>query len=188
MSDRSDVSILLAAAGNGDRRAEERLFSRVYHELHGMAQRKMRREKPGLTLQPTALVHEAYLRMVKNENVRWENRAHFFGAAAEAMRRILVERARKSKRLRHDPGGHRVPLEDCEVEEPSVDILALDEALTRLEGFDPRKSRVVKHRFYLRMTVEETAETLGIGERAVYEDWRLAKAWLSKELLKANGD
>lgn len=177
-----DLTILLRAAAAGDTRASEQVLPLIYETLRQMARHKMAREPAGHTLQPTALVHEAYLRLVKNKSARWENRRHFFAAASEAMRRILIERARRIRRLRH--GGHleRIPYDEARIEDAqrSERLLALDENLTRFEKHHPRKAEVVKLRYFVGMTIEETAEALDISPATVKEDWRFARAWLSR--------
>lgn len=180
----ADVSRILRAIRDGDGDAENELFEVVYDELRGMARARMRRESPGGTLQTTALVNEAYLRLVSDDNRRWQNRAYFFGAAAEAMRRILIDRARKRGAVKHGGDRVRVPLEENirSIEEASPDLIALDGALGRLEEKDARKSQVVKLHYLLGLTVPETAEILGIAPRTVDKDWQFAKAWLKREM------
>lgn len=181
-----DVTRLLAAIGAGDAHAERRLLPLVYDELRRLAHQRMAREPPGQTLQPTALVHEAYLRLVGDEPVRWENRAHFFGAAARAMRRILVERARKRAAPKHGGGLKRIPVDDLAIQDPEqLDLLALDEALTRFEASDKRAHDVVLLRFFAGLGIEETATALGISPATVKREWAYAKAWLHHELTSA---
>jgi RNA polymerase sigma factor (TIGR02999 family) len=148
----------------------------------------MAHERPGLTLQPTALVHEAYLRLVGNAEVQWNSRGHFFGAAAQAMRRILVEAARTRKQLKRGGGRSRVELDDAMAafDPEEVDHEELDKALTRLESKDPRKAQVVMLRYFAGLGVEDTAEALAISPATVKNDWAYAKAWLFKELSAAN--
>ena len=185
-----DVTQILESIKRGEPGAQDRLFEAVYEELRQRAHRRMVKEGPGLTLQTTALVNEAYLRLVSDEKVRWENRAHFFGAAAEAMRRILVERARKYRGQKHGGGRKRFPLQEdaVQLDDRSLDLLALDEALNKLEVEDERKSEVVKYRYFLGMTVEETAELLGVAPRTVDNDWKYAKAWLRGEITKGDSN
>ncbi|MFQ5489869.1 MAG: ECF-type sigma factor [Phycisphaerae bacterium] len=179
-----DVTELLAAADRGDRAASDRLLPLVYDELRKLARHRLHHEPPGQTLQATALVHEAYLRLVGDPQVRWANRRHFFGAAALAMRRIVVERARRKGRLKHGGGRQRCDLQalDLSAEAPAEDLTALDEALTRLENRDKRKSEVVMLRFFAGLTIEQTAEVLGISAATVKNEWSFAKAWLFHEI------
>jgi len=146
----------------------------------------MANESPGHTLQATALVHEAYLRLVKSKSARWENRRHFFAAASESMRRILIERARRYQRLRHGGNMARVPFDEANIqdEQRSERLLALDESLVSFEARHPRKAQVVKLRYFVGLSIEETAEALDVSLTTVKEDWRFARAWLSRN---ANG-
>ncbi|MHC4589724.1 MAG: sigma-70 family RNA polymerase sigma factor [Planctomycetota bacterium] len=159
------ITRLLNAAGNGDDDAAAELLPLIYGELHRIAQARMAALRPGTTLQPTALIHEAYLRLLGNDKPGWNSRAHFFGAAAQAMRQILVDQARRKASLKRGGGRRRLDLDDVEpaVAPPSVDILALDEALQRLERDDPRKARIVMLRYFAGMTMEETAAALDIS-------------------------
>jgi RNA polymerase sigma factor (TIGR02999 family) len=180
-----DVTLILSQIESGDPNAADQLLPLVYDELRKLAAAKMASEKPGHTLQATALVHEAYLRLVAAENQqRWNSRAHFFGAAAEAMRRILVENARR--KAGPEAGGRlqRVEISCVEPEtaRTDVDLLALDEALARLAAKDPRKGELVKLRFFAGLTNEQAAELLGITSRTAYADWGYAKAWLRLEM------
>jgi RNA polymerase sigma factor (TIGR02999 family) len=179
----TDFTKILAAAGDGDAEAVDRLFSIVYDELRRMAHGKMIRESADQTLQTTALVNEAYLRLCGGKQVSWENRKHFFGAAANAMRQILVDRARRRAAEIHGGGKVRVTMPG-EVPEPesSIDILALEDALNRLARERPRHAEVVLHRFYLGLTVAQTAEVLGVSSRTVNTDWNFAKAWLRRQM------
>lgn len=181
---RPDVTRLLKALGDGDRSATDVLLPLVYEELRRLADSRMARERPGLTLQATALVHEAYVRLVSDEDVGWDDRGHFFAAAAEAMRRILVERARRVGRKKHGGGRRRVSLDKLEIglDAPSDDLLALDEALERLRAKDSRKERVVSLRYFAGLTINETAQALDVSPATVKNDWTFAKAWLYKEL------
>jgi RNA polymerase sigma factor (TIGR02999 family) len=181
---RGDVTEILNAITIGDHGAAERLLSLVYAELRALARARMRRERGPQTLQPTALVHEAYLRLFGGAPPRWENRAHFFGAAAEAMRRILIERARREARLKRGGSPQRVPLADMPGE-PAVaaeDLLALGDALDRLEARDAAMARVVKLRYFAGLTVEETASLLDVAPRTIDRHWIAARAWLQREL------
>jgi len=178
------VTQMLAEISAGKEEAEEELFGIVYTELRQMARARMARESPGQTLQPTALVHEVYLRLLRNQKPQWDNRAHFFTAAAEAMRRILIEQARRRSRLKRGGGAQHVALEtaDGHLYPESEDLLALDEALERLEVKDPEMARIVKLRYFAGLTVEETAQAVGTSPRTVDRRWFAARAWLHREL------
>ncbi len=180
----SDITRILTAIDEGDTRAVDELLPAVYQELRQLAARKLARERPGQTLQPTALVHEAYLRLVGTEGQSWKGRTHFFGAAAEAMRRILIENARRKGRLKRGAGRRRVDLDEVrmDVEDPSTDILALDEALAKLEATDKVKADLVKLRYFAGLTVEQAADVLGISERTAKRYWAYARAWLYDEI------
>jgi RNA polymerase sigma factor (TIGR02999 family) len=185
----NDVTCVLAAIENGDPRAAEQLLPLVYEELRRLAAQRLAREKPGQTFQATALVHEAYLRLCAGEQAqRWDGRGHFFAAAAEAMRRILVERARRKQRLRHAGGLRRQALAEHEpaIASPvdQVDLLALDEALNGLEAAQPRRARLVKLRFFAGLTLPEAAAMLDIAPSTAEADWTYAKAWLKREMEK----
>jgi RNA polymerase sigma factor (TIGR02999 family) len=182
----NDVTRILSAIEQGDPRAAERLLPLVYDELRKLAAQKMAQEKPGHTLQATALVHEAYLRLVGSPNEqRWESRGHFFAAAAEAMRRILVDSARRRRAQKRDADGERVDVK--ELREPDggdqVDLLALDEALKKLEELHPDSAQVIKLRFFGSCTLEETAEMLGISRATAERRWAYARAWLFGQLM-----
>jgi RNA polymerase sigma factor (TIGR02999 family) len=181
----SEVTRILSAIEQGDGKAAGQLLPLVYDELRKLAAAKLAHEKPGQTLQATALVHEAYLRLVDVEKSQhWNSRGHFFAAAAEAMRRILAENARQKRRLKRGASQPRTPLDDvtveCEVSQD--DLLALDEALTRLAQEDPEKADVVKLRFFAGLSHEEAAAVLGISAVTAKRHWRYARAWLHKEL------
>jgi RNA polymerase sigma factor (TIGR02999 family) len=187
----SDVTRILSQIESGDPKAAEQLLPLVYHELRKLAAARLAQEKPGQTLQATALVHEAYLRLVSDSQTtpQWESRGHFFAAAAEAMRRILVERARRQRRLRH--GGER-QRETLESNEPAiaapldaVDLLALNDALDRLEVASPRRAKLVQLRYFTGLTLPEVAELLGISQSTAEADWTYAKAWLKREMEKS---
>jgi RNA polymerase sigma factor (TIGR02999 family) len=181
----SDVTRILVAVGQGDERAADRLLPLVYDELRKLAARWLAQEQPGQALQATALVHEAYLRLVGSRcEEGWESRGHFFAAAAEAMRRILVEAARRKGRLKHGRGRRRVDLDSgCLVSEaPSLDLLAVDEALSRLAEAEPAKAELVKLRFFAGLTMPEAAAALGISLATAERHWTFAKAWLYAEL------
>jgi RNA polymerase sigma factor (TIGR02999 family) len=177
----SDVTRILSAIEHGDPKATEQLLPLVYDELRKLAAQKLAHEKPGQTLQATALVHEAYLRLVGAETAQdWNSQGHFFAAAAEAMRRILVENARGKKSARSGGDHRRVALSDIEpaIDSPRVDLLALDEALALLEAKDKRKAYVIKLRFFAGLTNAQAAEALGISPATADNDWAYAKTWL----------
>jgi RNA polymerase sigma factor (TIGR02999 family) len=181
----SDVSRILSAIEHGDPAAAEQLLPLVYEELRRLAARKLSREPSGLTLQPTALVHEAYIRLVGGGQPNgWDGRGHFFAAAAEAMRRILIENARRKRRLRHGGGRHRVELDEAllPIESPVDDLLALDEALERLADVDRQAAEMVKLRYFAGLTTEQAAELMGLSERSGYRTWSFARAWLFRHL------
>jgi RNA polymerase sigma factor (TIGR02999 family) len=181
----NDITRLLYDIEQGDPKAAEGLLPLVYDELRKLAARRLAREKPGQTLQATALVHDAYIRLVDvDEPGQWQGRGHFFAAAAEAMRRILVEQARKKKALRRGAGAAGLILrEDDRVEPPvSDDVLDLDESLTRLAVVDRQAADVVKLRIFAGMTIEETAQALGVSKRTAVRGWAYARAWLGREL------
>ncbi len=176
-----DVTQLLAAADAGDPRAAADLLPLVYDELRKLAAVRLAAEKSGQTLQPTALVHEAYVRLVgPGRGSDWTDRGHFFGAAAEAMRRILVEAARRKRAAKHGGDRRRVDLTDVEpaADETDLDLLALDEALDRLARTDPRKAELVKLRFFAGLTIEQAAAALGVSTSTADNDWAYAKCWL----------
>lgn len=177
----ADVTQLLSAAATGDPDAAAQLLPLVYDELRQLAAARMAREKPGQTIQATALVHEAYLRLVGNGATSdWSGRGHFFAAAAEAMRRILVESARRKKRDKHGGKHQRVDLmEHCQPAGPPADeILALDDALTRLAAEDPTAAQVVHLHFFAGLSIERVADTLGVARATAYRQWSYARAWL----------
>jgi RNA polymerase sigma factor (TIGR02999 family) len=180
----SDVTRILEAIGGGDARAIERLLPLVYDELRRLAAANLARESPGQTLQATALVHEAYLRLVGSNEPRFETRGHFFTAAAEAMRRILIDRARSKGRQKRGGGAHRLELNelDLAVPPPDDDLLALDEALTRLEQEDRPKAELVKLRFFAGLSVEQAAAALGMSRATADRYWHFARAWLFHEI------
>ena len=185
-----EVTQLLAAICEGDSKASARLLPLVYDELRKLAKARMAHEPAGQTLQPTALVHEAYLRLVGDNDVTWDNRGHFFAAAALAMRRILVERARSRNRIKRGGGRARVELTDAALvtEPPDHDLLVLDEALARLEKFDKRKADVVMLRYFAGLSIEETAAALGVSPATVKNEWTFARAWLHREVARAEED
>jgi RNA polymerase sigma factor (TIGR02999 family) len=179
------ITELLQAIHQGDPNAIQDLFSVVYGELRKMARARMAHERPNHTLQPTALVHEAYLRLLGNDRMRFENRSHFFAAAGEAMRRILIDHARKKSTTKRNAPG-RIALDETMIaQNPTRDDLAvLDEAITRLQHLDRQMSDVLKLRFFVGLTVPETAEALGIAPRTVDRQWAAARAWLTREIRK----
>ena len=182
----SDVTRILSAIEQGDPRAAELLLPLVYDELRRLAAQRLAQEKPGQTLQATALVHEAYLRLVGGSPPRdWNSRGHFFAAAAEAMRRILVENARRKAGPKAGGDHQRVDLDAIEppIEGPRVDLIALDEALTVLEAKDRRKADVVRLRFFAGLSIEQTAQALGISAATANNDWSYAKSWLRLAML-----
>jgi RNA polymerase sigma factor (TIGR02999 family) len=180
----SEVTQILNAIEQGDPKAAGQLLPLVYDELRKLAACKMANEAPGQTLQPTALVHEAWLRLGGGEGQDWDGRAHFFGAAAEAMRRILIENARRKRALRHGAGQPRLDVQQLEISAPAPDdqLLAVDEALTRLAALDQEKAELVKLRFFVGMTIEEAARVLGISEATAKRWWVYARAWLYAEV------
>lgn len=181
--DRGGITDLLLRLRGGDPEAEARLYARIYADLRGLAHAQLRRERPGHTLGTTGLVHETYLRLVDQTRVEWRDRAHFFGAASLAMRRILVDYARRSLTARRGGKVDHVPLaEDAPAAARGDELLALDEALDRLAELDRRLSEVVVYRYFGGLTDQETAEALGITERTVQRDWVKARGWLYQEL------
>ena len=183
----AQITVLLKAWAAGDAAALDRLTPLVYDELHRMARRYMRNERAGKTLQTTALVNEAYIRLVDVNNVNWSDRVHFFAVASRLMRRILVDAARAKAYQKRDAGGPKVSLDEAvEVPDtPTPDFAALDDALNALEAVDARKCQVVEMRFFGGLSVEETAEALHLSVGTIKRDWRLAKSWLARELAGA---
>lgn len=181
------VTQILQAAEAGDPNAAADLLPLVYDELRRLAQRYMAREPPGHTLQPTALVHEAYVRLVGGDDVSWESRGHFFAAAARVMRQTLVNRAHRYRSAKHGGGRRRLSLDKME---PIDDrwtpeqIVALDEVLERLDQVDPRKAKTVMLRFFAGLTIEETAQALGVSPTTVKDDWQFARTWLYREMTR----
>ena len=177
------VTVLLKAMKGGDSSAADRLFPLVYQELHRLAETYMHRERKDHTLQPTALINEAYLRLAR-EDIDWQNREHFIGVAANVMRRVLVDHARARNAAMRGGGLVRVELEDnvAVSEERSDEVLLLDDALTRLEALNPRQARVVELRYFGGLSVEQVASILGVAPRSVKRDWALARIWLFKEI------
>lgn len=181
---RQEVTQLLVAWSNGDQVARDELMSVVYEELHRLAHHYMKRESPGHTLQTSALVNEAFVRLVDQRNVKWQNRAHFFGIAAQMMRRILVDYARQRRYAKRGGGAPTMSLDEALIvsEERSAEVIELHEALEKLVEFDPRKSQIVELRFFGGLNIEETAEVLTVSPGTVMRDWTLAKAWLRREM------
>jgi RNA polymerase sigma factor (TIGR02999 family) len=179
------ITQLLVDWSKGDQKALDKLMPLVYSELRRQAGNYLRRERPGHTLQPTALVNEAYLKLIDQRHVRWRNRAQFFGVSAQLMRRILVDHARQHQAAKR--GGsdqQRLSITSAEkfVKQPEVDLLALHEALEELATLDPQQERIVELRFFGGLSIEETAEVLGIGHATVERDWKMARAWLRRNL------
>jgi RNA polymerase sigma factor (TIGR02999 family) len=179
-----EITRLLQSLERGDALAADQLLPLVYEELRKLAAHKMSLQPPGQTLQATALVHEAYLRLVGNEERRWESRRHFFSAAAEAMRHILIDRARRRLRIRHGEGAEKVPVDEVEIVAPAKDetVLQLDEALEQLAKISPEQAEIVKLRFFAGFTEPEIAEILNLSERSVQRQWSYAKAWLFERI------
>ena len=175
---------ILQAAGKGDAAAAGRLWTLVYDELRALAHARVSHQQPGQTLQTTALVNEAYLKLVGSNDPGWEGRGHFFGAAAQAMRQILVDQARRKARVKHGGDRQRLDLDEsaATIEPPTDDVLALDEALRELEKIDPRKARLVMLRYFAGLTWEETAKALGVSIATAERDWRYVKVWLYDRL------
>lgn len=185
----AEITRRLREWSDGKQESLDALLPIVYEELHRQAAHYLRRERAGHTLQTTALIHETYLKLIDQREVNWQNRAHFFGIAAQAMRRILVDYARKRNREKRGGVGEDLPIEAADAlgvsgEEKRVDLVALDEALTRLAEMDDRQARIVELKFFSGLSVEETAEALRISPATVKNDWRTAKAWLYQEINK----
>lgn len=180
----SDVTVILQAIGRGESQASEELLPLVYNELRQLAAARMAQEAAGHTLQPTALVHEAWLRLAGHTEQSWQNRAHFFAAAAEAMRRILIERARRKSRLKRGSGQALLDIAELDVMAvmPDDKILLVDEALAQLQAEDPEKARIVSLKFFAGLTNEQIAELLHVNERTVRRQWNFARAWLFERI------
>lgn len=185
-----DVTRLLVAWGNGDQAALDELMPLVYRELHRLAHRHLGRERGCHTLQTTALVHEAYLRLIDQKEAQWQNRAQFFAVSATLMRRILVDRARARRYQKRGGGAQQVTFDEAlqVSDERAAEVVALDEALTALAEFDERKSRMVELRFFGGLSIDEAAEVLGVSPGTVMRDWTLAKTWLQREINKRGQD
>jgi len=184
----TDVTRILNAIEQGDAKATDELLPLVYEELRRVAAQKLSHEKPGQTLQATALVHEAYLRLVGSQGKKWDGRIHFFAAAAEAMRRILIDNARRKQRLKRGGGRRKIDLNDAEiaVEESCDDLIALDEALERLAEMDKVKADLVKLRYFAGLTLEQAAGLLNLPERTAKRYWAHARAWLYRQVKEEN--
>ncbi len=180
----SDLTLMLQAIGRGEGRTLDELLPLVYDELRQLAAARMARESAGHTLQPTALVHEAWMRLVSDGDRTWKNRAYFFGAAAEAMRRILIESARRKSRLKHGGGQERLNIADLELADTTPDekVLLINDALEQLEAEHPERARVVVLKYFGGLTNKEVAELLGVGERSVDRHWVCAKEWLFRKV------
>jgi RNA polymerase sigma factor (TIGR02999 family) len=182
----NQITLMLKAVERGEKNASEDLLPVVYEDLRRLAAARMANEVPGQTLQPTALVHEAWLQLTGAGERSWQNRAHFFGAAADAMRRILIDKARRKARIKHGGGLARIAIDDIDLAEttPDDNVIIIDEALQKLEQEDPEQARVVVLKFFCGLTNQEVAETLGVGERTVDRQWACAKArlfrWISR--------
>jgi RNA polymerase sigma factor (TIGR02999 family) len=182
-----DVTAMLVKWGQGDKAALDQLLPAVYDELHRMAARYLRRERPDHTLQPTALINEAYLRLVDQNGVTWENRSHFFGIAANVMRRILVDHARGHQAAKRGGSMIKLPLDEGIHGSPKheeIDLVALDAALTRLAKMDPEQSKLVELRYFAGLTIDETAEVMGISPATMKRKWTLSRAWLRREITR----
>lgn len=184
----NEITEQLIAWSKGDAAALEKLIAAVYHELRRMADNYLRGEDSGHSLQPTALVHEAYLRLIDQTKIEWHNRAQFFGVAAQMMRRILIDHAKARHRLKRGGAAIRVALDENAdfTQERAAELIALDEALQTLAELDQRKSRIVELRYFGGLSVAETAQVLGISDKTVMRDWNLAKAWLYRELTQTS--
>jgi RNA polymerase sigma factor (TIGR02999 family) len=185
----SDVTRILQSITGGDAKAANDLLPLVYEELRKLAAAKMANESPNQTLQPTALVHEAWLRLIGNENIKWDGRAHFFGAAAEAMRRILIDNARRKHARRHGGGQQRLDIADVEIASPAKDeeLLATDDALEKFAALDKPKAELVKLRYFAGLTIEESAQILGISSPTAKRWWAYSRAWLFQQIQDGAG-
>ncbi|HLX45693.1 MAG TPA: sigma-70 family RNA polymerase sigma factor [Bryobacteraceae bacterium] len=181
-----NITLLLVASSAGDRHATDQLMPLVYDELRSLARAHLRRERPGHTLQGTALVHEAYLRLVDQKQVKWQNRAHFFGMASQMIRRILVDHARGHKAAKRGSGAAKLSLDEAILAsaKTDVDVIALDDALNDLAKFDPGQSRIVELRFFGGLSIEETAEAVGLSVATINREWSAARAWLFRHVTR----
>jgi RNA polymerase sigma-70 factor (ECF subfamily) len=184
LSDTTEVTQYLKALSHGDPTAMEHVIPIVYQTLRQQAAAYLRREPPGHSMQPTALVHEAFLKLANQQHVDWQGRSHFFAIGAQAMRRILVDHARRKARTKHGGGRHRITLDENLVVSPTrdADLLALDDALDKLAKVDPRQAKIVELRFFGGLSVREVAEVLGVSKRTVEAEWTMVRAWLRREL------
>ncbi|HVT91847.1 MAG TPA: sigma-70 family RNA polymerase sigma factor [Bryobacteraceae bacterium] len=180
----TDITVLLVASSHGDRRATDQLMPLVYDELRRLAQSYLQRERPGHTLQGTALVHEAYLRLIDQKQVKWQNRAHFFGVASQMIRRILVDHARSHQTAKRGAGAQKLSLDDAlgVAGATDLDLVALDDALNDLAKLDPGQSRIIELRFFGGLSIEETAEVMGQSTATVNREWSSARAWLFRQM------
>ena len=181
-----EITVMLRAAARGDSVAFDRLMAKLYDELRRLAARHLRHERRAHTLQATAVVHEAYLKLLQGGALDWQDRAQFFGAAASAVRRILVDHARKRNRRKRGGGRERVALPDAEspAQGSAVDLVALDEALGRLRQLHDRQARIVELRYFAGLSSEECAEVLAVSVRTIFDDWKMARSWLQRELTR----
>ncbi len=180
-----EISQILLEWGKGGKEASDKLMPLVYDELRRQAARYLRRERPGHTLQTTALIHETYLKLIDQKNVDWQNRAHFYGIAAQAMKRILIDHAKARHREKRGGAAENLPLDEARFvvsDETNVDIVALDQALTRLAAFDPRQASIVDLKFFAGLSIDDIAETLEVSPATVKREWNSAKAWLFSEI------
>jgi RNA polymerase sigma factor (TIGR02999 family) len=185
MQESEQITLLLKEWGDGNEAVLDRLMPQVYDELRRQASRYLRKERPGHTLQTTALIHEAYIKLIGQDHVEWQSRSHFFAIASQAMRRILVDHARTRHREKRGGPGENLPLDDAYMvgtPEKSVDLIALDEALVRLESLDRRQAKVVELRYFSGLSNDEAAEVLGVSNATVRNDWTMAKAWLHGQI------
>jgi RNA polymerase sigma factor (TIGR02999 family) len=188
-SDSDTVTRLLLDWGNGNQQALEELLPLIYDELRRLAHNFLYRERPGHTLQTTALVHEAYLKLIDQRDARWQNRTHFFAIAAQAMRRILIDSARKHVAAKRGRGGQKLSLDEVAILslEPDVNLLALDEALNALAEIDPQQSKIIELRYFGGLTIEETAEVMKLSPATIKREWAMARAWLHQSLMGGDG-
>jgi RNA polymerase sigma factor (TIGR02999 family) len=190
MQPSNEITELLVAWSGGDKTAFDELMRIVYEELHRLAHRHLAKERQSHTLQTTALVNEAYLKLVDQKRVKWQNRSHFFALSSQLMRRILVDYARSRQYAKRGAGASALPLDEALIVAPekAAEMIALDEALTELAKHDERKARIVELRFFAGMSIEETSNLLGVSPGTVMKDWTLAKAWLQREMDRSNSE
>jgi RNA polymerase sigma factor (TIGR02999 family) len=189
-SSTAEITVLLNKLASGDQEAAAQLVPLVYDELRRLAVRRLRHERPDHTLQATALVHEAYLKLAQQQNAKWQNRAQFFAVASQVMRRILVDYARTQQRIRRGGKQHKLALDEVVLVSPdrTGEVLAVDESLSRLEKLDPRQGRIVELRYFAGLTIEEIADVLGVASKTVARDLKVAKAWLYGHLSQEHTD